>query len=50
MDFVMDTLSSGRVFRRFTIMDDFTSECPAIAVDYSLPDERVATAHERIAI
>lgn len=49
MDFVRDTLSSGRVFRGFTIVDDFTRECPAIEVDHTLPGERVARALDRIA-
>lgn len=50
MDFVRDTLSSGRVFRGFTIVDDFTRECPAIEVDHSLPGERVASALDRLAV
>ncbi|MGH7635856.1 MAG: IS3 family transposase, partial [Gemmatimonadaceae bacterium] len=41
MDFVRDTLgSSGRAFRALTLVDDFTRECPAIAVDHSLPAVR----------
>ncbi len=42
IDFVRDTLADGRVFRSFTVVDDFTRECPAIEVDRSLPGERVA--------
>ena len=42
IDFVRDTLADGRVFRGFTVVDDFTRECPAIEVDHSLPGERVA--------
>ena len=37
-----DTLADGRVFRGFTVVDDFTRECPAIEVDHSLSGERVA--------
>ncbi len=48
MDFVRDTLSSGRAFRSFTIVDDFTRECPAIEVDHSLPGERVTRALDQI--
>jgi putative transposase len=50
MDFVRDTLSSGSVFRGFTIVDDFTRECPAIEVDHSLPGERVANALDGISL
>lgn len=41
MDFVWDTLADGRPFRAFTLVDDFTRECPAIAVDTHLSSERV---------
>ncbi len=30
IDFVRDSLANGRVFRDFTVVDDFTRECPAI--------------------
>jgi putative transposase len=49
MDFVRDTLADGRVFRAFTLVDDFTRESPAIEVDHSLPAERVAKVLDRIA-
>ena len=42
MDFVSDALGDGRKIRVLTIVDDFTREAPAIAVDFSLPGERVA--------
>ena len=41
MDFVRDTLASGRVFRAFTLVDDYTRECPVIEVDTSLSGDRV---------
>ena len=41
MDFVSDALGDGRKFRCLTIVDDYTRESPAIAVDASLPGERV---------
>jgi putative transposase len=41
MDFVRDTLSSGRAFRTLNVLDIFTRECLAIEVDTSLPGERV---------
>jgi putative transposase len=36
LDFVMDTLSSGRRFRILTLVDDFTRECLGLVVDTSL--------------
>src|SRR5580698_7327272 len=36
LDFVMDTLSSGRRFRVLTLVDDFTRECLTLVVDTSL--------------
>ncbi len=35
LDFVMDTLSSGRRFRVLTLVDDFTRECLGLVVDTS---------------
>jgi len=46
MDFMRDTLANGRVFRVFTLVDDFTREAPHIEVDFSLPAERVIAALE----
>lgn len=48
IDFVRDTLADGRVFRGFTVVDDFTRECPVIEVDHSLPGERVARTLDRL--
>ncbi len=48
IDFVRDTLADGRVFRGFTVVDDFTRECPAIEVDHSLQGDRVAKTLERL--
>lgn len=42
LDFVMDTLVSGRRFRILTVVDDFTRECLGLVVDNSLPALRVA--------
>ncbi len=36
LDFVMDTLSSGRRFRILTLVDDFTRECLGLVADTSL--------------
>jgi putative transposase len=50
MDFVRDTLASGRVFRAFTLVDDCTRECPVIEVDTSLSGERIVRVLDRVAI
>jgi putative transposase len=49
MDFVSDTLASGRTFRALTIIDEYTRECPAIEVDTSLPGLRVIRVLELLA-
>jgi len=49
MDFVRDTLGDGRVFRAFTLVDDYTRESPVIEVDYSLTGERIVQVLERLA-
>jgi putative transposase len=41
LDFVHDTLASGRRIRALTIVDDYTHESLAIEVDTSLSGERV---------
>lgn len=41
MDFMRDTLASGRAFRTLNLVDAFTRECLAIEVDVSLPASRV---------
>lgn len=48
MDFVRDTLSDGRSFRAFTIVDTCTRECPAIEVDVSLGSDRVVRVLEEL--
>jgi putative transposase len=49
IDFVHDRLATGRAIRVLTVVDDCTRECPALAVDYSLPSTRVIAALERAA-
>lgn len=49
MDFVSDTLASGRRFRTLNIIDECTRECLAIEVDFSLTGQRVARTLDRIA-
>ena len=49
MDFLRDTLATGRVFRIFTVVDDCTRESLEIAVNTSFPGTRVVEILERLA-
>jgi putative transposase len=49
MDFVSDCVSSGKVIRMLTIVDDCPRECPAIEVDTSLGGLRVQRVLDRLA-
>ena len=49
MDFVTDSLVTGRRFRALVIVDDYSRECPAIEVDTSLGGRRVVQVLERLA-
>jgi putative transposase len=49
IDFVSDCVSTGRVIRMLTVVDDCTRECPAIEVDTSLGGLRVRRLLDRIA-
>ncbi len=46
LDFTEDCLASGRKFRTANLKDDRTRECPVIAVDFSLPGQRVVAMLE----
>ena len=48
VDFMSDTLSSGRRFRTLNIVDDYTRECLAIEVDTSLGGRRVVRVLEAL--
>ena len=48
LDFVADTLVTGRRFRILTLVDDFTRECLGLVVDTSLTGMRVARELDRI--
>jgi putative transposase len=48
MDFMSDALHSGRRFRIFTIVDDFSRVSPALEVDFSLTGQRVAEVLDRV--
>jgi putative transposase len=48
MDFMMDSLATGRRFRTLNVVDDYTRECLRIEVDTSLGGERVARVLEQL--
>ena len=48
MDFMTDSLLSGRSFRTLNLMDDFNREALAIEVDTSLPAERVVRVLDQV--
>ena len=48
MDFMTDSLATGRHFRTLNIVDDYTRECVRIEVDTSLGGERVARVLEEL--
>jgi len=48
MDFVSDSLATGRRFRVLTMVDDFTRECPLLMADSSLTGRKVAVYLERL--
>jgi len=49
MDFVTDSVVTGRRFRILTIVDDYSRECPALEVDTSLSGQRVIAVLDRLA-
>ena len=48
MDFVTDSIITGRRFRALVIVDDYSRECPAIEVDTSLGGRRVVRVLEKL--
>ena len=48
MDFVTDSIVTGRRFRALTIVDDYSRECPAIEVDTSLGGRRVVQVLDKL--
>jgi DNA invertase Pin-like site-specific DNA recombinase len=48
MDFVTDSIVTGRRFRALAIVDDYSRECPAIEVDTSMGGRRVVSVLERL--
>ena len=49
MDFVTDSIVTGRRFRALVIVDDYSRECPIIEVDTSLGGRRVVGVLEKLA-
>jgi putative transposase len=50
MDFVSDSLATGRRFRVLTMKDLFTHEAITLHVDFSITGDRVAEILDRIKI
>ncbi len=48
MDFIADSLVTGRRFRALAIVDDYSRECPVIEVDTSLGGRRVVGVLDRL--
>jgi putative transposase len=48
MDFMSDTLTDGRTFRTFNVLDDYNREGLGVEVDLSLPAVRVIRSLEQI--
>ncbi len=48
MDFVTDSIVTGRRFRALAIIDDYSRECPVIEVDTSLGGDREVSVLERL--
>jgi putative transposase len=49
MDFVVDSIVTGRRFKALTVVDDFSRECPVIEVDTCLGGIRVVGVLDRLA-
>jgi putative transposase len=48
LDFVSDSLASGRGIRTLTLVDSFTRECPVIEVDTGLSSQKVTRTLEKV--
>ena len=48
IDFVLDSLATGRSFRALTIVDSFTRACPAIEADSCLGSQRVTRVLDQV--
>jgi putative transposase len=50
IDFISDTLSSGRTFRCLAVIDEFSRECFALHAAHSIPAGRVVQVLERLRV
>ena len=48
IDFMSDSLNTGRKIRTFNVIDDYNRECLGIEVDQSLPAQRVIKSLEQL--
>ena len=48
IDFMSDSLNTGRKIRTFNVIDDYNRECLGIEVDLSLPAQRVIQSLEQL--
>lgn len=48
LDFVHDSIASGRSIRALTLIDSFTRECPAIEVSTGITSRRVTRVLDRV--
>ena len=48
IDFMSDSLNTGRKIRTFNVIDDYNRECLGIEVDHSLPAQRVIKSLEQL--
>jgi putative transposase len=48
IDFMSDSLNTGRKIRTFNVIDDYNRECLGIEVDHSLPTQRVIKSLEQL--
>ena len=48
IDFMSDSLNTGRKIRTFNVIDDYNRECLGIEVDHSLPAQRVIQSLEQL--
>lgn len=49
MDFIMDRLEDGRLFRVLSVVDNFSRQCVVLEADRSLSGEKVASCLDRTA-
>lgn len=50
MDFVSDSLSTGRRIKCLTVANDFSHECVSISVDWGISDQYVTRLSDRAAV